>query len=78
MQYFDIIKTECENIGLEINEEKYNQFIEYKDLMKEWNEKVNLTAITDDKEIVIKHFIDSIKAFEFKRLSDSVKLKSLY
>jgi len=74
MQYFDIIKTECENIGLEINEEKYNQFIEYKDLMKEWNEKVNLTAITDDKEIVIKHFIDSIKAFEFKRLSDSVKI----
>lgn len=74
MQYFDIIKTECENIGLEINEEKYNQFIEYKDLMKEWNEKVNLTAITDDKEIIIKHFVDSIKAFEFKRLSGSVKI----
>lgn len=74
MQYFDIIKTECENIGLEINEEKYNKFIQYKDLMKEWNEKVNLTAITDDKEIVIKHFADSIKAFEFKNLNGSVKI----
>lgn len=74
MQYFDIIKAECENIGLEINEEKYNKFIQYKDLMKEWNEKVNLTAITDDKEIVIKHFVDSIKAFEFKSLNSSVKI----
>lgn len=74
MQYFDIIKTECENIGLEISEEKYNKFIQYKDLMKEWNEKVNLTAITDDKEIVIKHFVDSIKAFEFKNLNSSVKI----
>lgn len=74
MQYFDIIKTECENIGLEINEEKYNKFIQYKDLMKEWNEKVNLTAITDDREIIIKHFIDSIKAFEFKNLNGSVKI----
>ncbi|KOF57521.1 16S rRNA methyltransferase [Clostridium sp. DMHC 10] len=74
MQYFDIIKMECENIGLEINEEKYNKFIKYKDLMKEWNEKVNLTAITDDKEIIIKHFVDSIKAFEFKGLDASIKI----
>lgn len=74
MQYFDIIKTECENIGLGINEEKYNKFIQYKDLMKEWNEKVNLTAITDDKEIIIKHFVDSIKAFEFKNLNSTVKI----
>lgn len=74
MQYFDIIKTECENIGLEINEEKYNKFIQYKDLMKEWNEKINLTAITDDREIIIKHFVDSIKALQFKNLNGSVKI----
>ena len=30
------------------------------DLLKEWNEKFNLTAITDDREVIIKHFIDSI------------------
>lgn len=74
MQYFDIIKTECENIGLEVNEDKYNKFIQYKDLMKEWNEKVNLTAITDDREIIIKHFVDSIKAFEFKKLNSTIKI----
>ena len=39
-------------------------------LLQEWNEKINLTAILEDEEIIKKHFIDSIKAFkrdEFKK-----------
>ena len=39
-------------------------------LLQEWNEKINLTAITEDGEVVKKHFIDCIKAFkrdEFKK-----------
>ena len=30
------------------------------DLLKEWNEKFNLTSITDDREVVVKHFMDSL------------------
>lgn len=30
------------------------------DLLKEWNEKFNLTSITDDREVIIKHFLDSL------------------
>ena len=33
-------------------------------LVQEWNEKINLTAITEDEEVVKKHFIDCIKAFK--------------
>jgi len=39
-------------------------------LLQEWNEKVNLTAIVEDEDVIKKHFIDSIKAFkrdEFKK-----------
>lgn len=32
----------------------------YKELLVEWNEKINLTAITEDDEIITKHFIDSL------------------
>jgi 16S rRNA (guanine527-N7)-methyltransferase len=46
--------------GIELDDIKIQQFMMYKDLLKEWNEKVNLTAITDDLEIIKKHFIDSI------------------
>lgn len=74
MQYFDIMKTECNSIGLDFDENKYQSFIKYKDLIKEWNTKVNLTAITDDKEIITKHFIDCIKSFQLDFLKDSRKI----
>ncbi|MDU4891459.1 MAG: 16S rRNA (guanine(527)-N(7))-methyltransferase RsmG [Clostridium sp.] len=63
MEYFDMLNEACQSMGLSFDEEKYNKFIKYKDLIKEWNEKINLTAITDDEEIIKKHFIDSIKVF---------------
>lgn len=40
--------------------EQLEQFFEYMELLIEWNEKMNLTAITDPEEIILKHFIDSI------------------
>lgn len=63
MEYFHILEEACEKIDLNFDEAKYKKFIKYKDLIKEWNEKVNLTAITDDEEIIKKHFIDSIKVY---------------
>ena len=32
------------------------RFVKYKELLKEWNKKINITAITEDDEIDIKHF----------------------
>lgn len=43
-----------------LNEEQVDRFFIYKELLKEWNKKINLTAIIDDEEIIIKHFIDSL------------------
>lgn len=63
MEYFDMLNEACQSMVLSFDEEKYNKFIKYKDLIKEWNQKINLTAITDDEEIIKKHFIDSIKVF---------------
>ena len=71
MEYFDILNEASNNEGLEFNEKKYNQFMEYKSLIKEWNEKVNLTAIKEDGEIVKKHFIDSMKVFKFDQLKNA-------
>lgn len=43
-----------------LNDEQINKFEQFKDLLIEWNEKINLTTITDENEILIKHFIDSL------------------
>ena len=71
MKYFDMLNKSSINEGLEFSEKKYEQFMKYKDLIKEWNEKVNLTAIKEDEEIVKKHFIDSIKVFKFEGLKNA-------
>lgn len=47
-------------MNIKITDKMLEQFYTYKNLLLEWNEKINLTAITDEKEIIIKHFIDSL------------------
>lgn len=71
MDYYNLIEASCRSVNLEFDEEKYSQFVEYKNLIKEWNEKINLTAITDDEGIMKKHFMDSIKVFNFEGLRDA-------
>lgn len=44
------------DLGIELNEEQKRSFIEYKRLLKEWNEKINITAITEDEDIDISIF----------------------
>ena len=52
-----------EEFGL--NEQQISKFLRYLELLLEWNEKFNLTAITDKDEIEEKHFIDSIELIKF-------------
>lgn len=56
----NIIRQLGEQLELNIDEKQIEKFLIYKDLLKEWNTKINLTAIIKDEEIVLKHFIDSL------------------
>ncbi len=54
------IEKLAKQINIMLNEKQIEQFYIYMNLLLEWNEKINLTAITDPDEIILKHFIDSI------------------
>ena len=54
------LKELAKKINIDLTDEVTDKFFLYKKLLLEWNEKINLTAITDEKEILIKHFIDSL------------------
>lgn len=69
--YYDLMKSSLNEVGRLFSTEEYDKFIRYMELLKEWNEKVNLTAITEDQEIITKHFIDSLKTFKFRALEDA-------
>lgn len=47
-------------VGIAIEPEKAQLFLVYLDQLKRWNQSFNLTAITKDEEIIVKHFIDSL------------------
>lgn len=47
-------------LGIDLSDEQINQFRKYLKLLVEWNEKMNLTAIINEEEIIEKHFYDSI------------------
>ena len=51
--------------GKDINIQQIEQFTQYMDILKDWNTKMNLTAIEDDREIIIKHFIDSLSILPY-------------
>lgn len=67
-----LLKQMAQDIKVELNDSQIKSFFEYKKLLKEWNEKINLTAITDDKEIIIKHFIDSLTILKYVKDKTSI------
>lgn len=58
----DLIKNGAREFNIALDENQINQFIIYAKTLVEWNEKMNLTAITEDSEIATKHFLDSLSA----------------
>lgn len=54
------LKKKLEKISININEKQLNSFYKYMELLLEWNEKINLTAIIEQDEIILKHFVDSL------------------
>lgn len=61
-------------LGITLTETQLEQFMAYKKLLLEWNEKMNLTAITDEIEVITKHFLDCLTIY---RAIDMNSLKTL-
>lgn len=60
---------ECEKINILLTSEQLNKFKTYYNLLKEWNEKFNLTAITEEKRVYLKHFYDSLCLSKIEKLN---------
>ncbi len=73
---FEIFSEELEiaakQIEIELTKKQIEKYYNYMNLLLEWNEKINLTAIIDPKEIVLKHFVDSLTIAKY--IKDDEKL----
>ena len=70
----NLLFTEAEKIGISLNDDQLSKFQTYLELLVETNEKVNLTAITEPNEVVMKHFIDSIALFSVCDVKENAKV----
>ena len=59
-------------INIEINENKIDMFYLYMQELLEWNKKINLTAIEDENEIILKHFIDSLTVQKYIKNAQNI------
>ena len=67
-----LLKELASKIEINLVDNKISKFMVYKNLLQEWNEKINLTAITEDSEIVKKHFIDSLTVIKYIKEGASI------
>jgi 16S rRNA (guanine527-N7)-methyltransferase len=61
MEIKQYMEEQIKQIDPQISAETVDKFSIFSDELKAWNEKFNLTSITDEKEIVLKHFVDSLQ-----------------
>ena len=59
-EFKKIMISYAEKINIKFTEEQLEEFYQYMNMLLEWNEKINLTAIVEPKEVILKHFIDSL------------------
>lgn len=62
---FDEIKKIFGMYDMDISQQQYDDFQLYTDMLVEWNEKINLTSITDVEGISVKHILDSVLIFKY-------------
>ena len=62
------------DLGIDITEEKLNKLDKYYDLLIEWNNKINLTRITEKYEVYLKHFYDSLTLIKAVKLNNQTLL----
>ena len=66
------VKEQLNSLNVSIQDNQIEQFYKYMELLLEWNEKINLTAITEQNEIIQKHFVDSLTICKY--IKDNSKI----
>lgn len=66
--------TAVKELGISITDKQLEQLNEYYKALVEWNKKINLTSITDEKDVYLKHFYDSLTLFKEYDLTKDISL----
>ena len=74
MNFTEALEQAAREYGLSLTPKQLSDFTVYYELLIEWNEKMNLTAITDPQEVAIKHVVDSLSCMDTEFLPENCTL----
>ena len=74
MNNVEILKAGIESFNLEATDEKLEKLKKYREILVEWNKVMNLTGIEEEREVFVKHFLDSISAVTNGYINDNTSL----
>lgn len=74
MYYTGQFEKDLKEWNIVLSEKQIQQFLTFYEMLAEWNEKINLTAITEYNEVMKKHFVDSLSLTQAFNLSGSLTL----
>lgn len=74
MENRDILRNGIKELGLESNDRILDSFKTYREILVDWNQKMNLTGIEEEKEVFIKHFLDSLSATTNGYIADGMSI----
>lgn len=70
----ELLREGLEDLGIKVNDKMLDNFNIYREILVDWNQKMNLTGIEDEKEVFIKHFLDSVSSVENGYIKDGISL----
>lgn len=68
----ELLKKGASELDIELEEGAIALFLRYLAELKAWNRKINLTSIEEDREIIIKHFLDSLIPLKYLNKADTI------
>ena len=74
MEMNSLLESASKSMGIDLNQDMVEEFSKYKAMLKEWNEKINITSITEDDEIDLKHFADSLSILKSGKFNGNKKV----
>lgn len=70
----EILKRGLIDLGITPDDKMINDFKIYREILVDWNKKMNLTGIEEEKEVYVKHFLDSVSAVKKDYIKDNMSL----
>lgn len=74
MQIDELLRKGAQQLQIELSDKQVDQFLRYVHLLQEWNNRMNLTAITDTENIITKHLLDSLSVTTVQAFPEAARV----